>query len=174
MIAHSDDTTERNRRRLDHESAFESLQNPRRRWTLRYLAERGDPAAVGELADRITADEQQVDVAEIAPGARKSVYNSLTQTHLPHLEARGVVVYDRAAGTVALAPDADRLARYVPSPSADDYPWYRPVLATAGVAGAIAVANWLGLLGVSAMALNAVVVGLFPAVILAYAVPGRN
>jgi hypothetical protein len=171
MIDDQDDAVFGTASRLTDESTFESLQNPRRRRTLQYLTERDGPARVGELADQITAWEQGIDIADIAPEARKSVYNSLTQTHLPHLATRDIVEYDRAAGTVELAPNAVQLARYVSLIPMGDDRWSRAFLATAGVAGLLAVANWLGLFApvVPAMALNAVVVGLFLAVSLVYA-----
>lgn len=162
--------------RLTYESTFESLQNPRRRWTLQYLSERGRPARVAELADQITAWERGIDVADITPQARKSVYNSLCQTHLPYLDSHGIVEYDPANGTVELAPNADQLARFVPLSPAVARRWSGAFLATAGVAGVVAVANWLGVLApsVSPIVLNALVVGLFLAVSLAYAVSVRR
>lgn len=173
MTEHPDDI-ESAGRRLTHESTFESLQNPRRRMTLQYLTERDESVPVGELADRITALEQRVDVADITPEARKSVYNSLIQTHLPHLDARGIVEYDRGRGTVELAPNATHLARYLPQAPASEDRWNHVLLATVGVASVVAVANWLGVLPVPVMALNAVIVGLFFAVSLAYFVSVRS
>lgn len=172
MNAHSNDSTERAERQFSYESTFESLQNPRRRWTLRYLSERDSPVPVSELADQITAWEGRANVADIRPEARKSVYNSLTQTHLPHLANRGIVEYDPSAGTVELAPNAAKLAPYLPAVSTSEDRWGGVVLATTVVAGIVAVVNWLGVFAptIGAMALNVVVVGLFLAVSLAYAV----
>lgn len=172
MNAHPEDSTEQAERRLSYESAFESLQNPRRRWALRYLGERDGPVPVGELADQIAAWEGRIDVADIRSGARKSVYNSLTQTHLPHLADRGFIEYDRRVGTVELAPDADKLAPHLPvAPTIEDR-WGGIVLATTVVAGIIALANWLGVFGptIEPMALNVAIIGLFLAVSLAYAI----
>ena len=174
MTAHNDDAAERTERRLSYEATFESLQNPRRRRTLQLLTEGDGPVTVGDLADRIAAWERNGDAARVTPEARKSVYNSLTQTHLPHLVARGIVEYDRAAGTVALASNAAHLARYVPLGSSSEDRWNRVMLMAVGVAGVVAAANWLGAFAIPAMAFNAVVVGLFFAVSLGYAVSVRS
>lgn len=176
MNERPDDAVSGTDSRLTYESTFESLQNPRRRWTLQYLSERGRPARVGELADQITAWERGIDVADITPQARKSVYNSLCQTHLPYLASHGIVEYDSANGTVELAPNAGQLARYVPMGPSSDVRWSGAFLATAGVAGVVAVANWLGVLvpAVSPMVLNAFIVGLFFAVSLAYVLSVRG
>lgn len=176
MTERPDESVSGNDARLTYESTFESLQNPRRRWTLQYLNERGRPARVAELADQITAWERGIDVADITPEARKSVYNSLCQTHLPYLDSHGIVEYDPTNGTVELAPNAAQLARYLPLEPSGDARWSGAFLATAGVAGVVAVANWFGVLapGVSPMVLNAVIVGLFFAVSLAYVASVRG
>lgn len=172
MTAHPDDSTERADRQFNMESTFESLQNSRRRWTLRYLTDRKGPVAVATLADQITAWEQHVEIGEIGPQARKSVYNSLTQTHLPHLDERGIVVFDQHAGTVELAPNADQYVNYPHrAPTVEDR-WGRRLLATSAVAGVLAVANWLGIVAdaIAPMTLNAVIVGLFLTVSIGFSV----
>lgn len=176
MTDHREDAVEGGTGALTYESTFESLQNPRRRWALRYLTERGRPVRVGDLADQITAWERGVAVSEITPEARKSVYNSLCQTHLPQLARNGIVEYDPSAGTVELSRNARQLARYVPlAPSTDDR-WSTVFLATAGVAALGVLVAWVGPLAplLPVGVVNVAVVGLFFLVSLAYAADVRG
>ena len=160
---------------LTYESTFEALQNPRRRWTLQYLTERDGPVSVGELADQITAWEHEISIPEITPEARKSVYNSLCQTHLPQLVTNGIVNYDQVAGTVELAPNAGQLSRYVPLAAESDDRWSAVFLGAATLGAIVVAVNWLGVLPtVSPQVLNAALVALFFVTSLVYAASIRG
>ena len=69
------------------------LSSPRRRDTLRYLAQSAGRATVRELSEFIAAEE----TGEMPPPrqARETVYVSLHQTHLPALDELGIIEYDR-------------------------------------------------------------------------------
>jgi hypothetical protein len=76
------------------------LRNDRRRHVLEHLRESVGSVTVRELSETIAAHE----AGESPPPRplRESVYNSLHQTHLPKLDDRGVVDYDKHRKTVEL------------------------------------------------------------------------
>lgn len=84
----------------------EVLGNDRRRLALAHLRARLGRASVADLADAVAREEAGEHPSR---GLRESVYNSLHQTHLPTLESRGVVTYDRETKEVSLRPDARRV-----------------------------------------------------------------
>lgn len=76
---------------------FEVLGNERRRRALDALRQRRGRATVGELAEDVAAALDRP-----TERVRESVYNSLRQTHVPHLDRVGVVSYDPVSGEVVL------------------------------------------------------------------------
>lgn len=170
MTRHPDRSADRIETTLTFESTFEALQNPRRRWTLRYLSDHDYPVRVSDLADQITAWEGGTSTADITPDARKSVYNSLCQTHLPQLESHGIVEYDHDTGLVRLAPNATQLERYMPLEPAIDDRWITRFLVAAVVGGLLVVGNWVGPFAgsIPAQTLNVSLVGLFGLLSLLY------
>jgi hypothetical protein len=82
----------------------EILSNSRRRAVLTHLKERTGTVEVRELARRIA----ELESGESPPprNLRKSVYNSLLQTHLPKLDRKDVVEYDADRKTVTVSESA--------------------------------------------------------------------
>ncbi|MFQ3293262.1 MAG: hypothetical protein ACI9PP_000086 [Halobacteriales archaeon] len=69
------------------------LRNDRRRSVISALSTSGGHVELRFLADQIA--EEETGTSPPPKNARKSVYNSLHQTHLPKLAREGVVKYDR-------------------------------------------------------------------------------
>jgi len=89
----------------DVSEAFNLLRNARRRGVL-YTLKRNERMSVGTLASRIAA--WQSEESERAPDAG-SVEMSLVHSHLPKLDAAGVVEYDRDEQVVELTDAASDL-----------------------------------------------------------------
>jgi hypothetical protein len=89
----------------DVSEAFNLLRNARRRGVL-YTLERNERTSVEALASRIA--EWQSEESERAPDAG-SVETSLVHSHLPKLDAAGVIEYDRDEQVVELAEAAGDL-----------------------------------------------------------------
>jgi hypothetical protein len=87
------------------------LRNDRRRAVIDKLSNRVGVVTLRELAEEIAA----IETGESPPPrrARESVYNSLHQTHLPKLDERGVVEYDRDRKTVSLKDGARHVTLYM-------------------------------------------------------------
>jgi len=140
---------------LELDDAFNILSNSRRRYILYYLYTRDGRATIDELAGQIAAWENDMPVEELDDTARRRVYVSLYQTHLPKLDDFDIAAYDRDEGTVELTDRADQIMRYLPIEEEDtrDFAWYY----VAVTAGAVVL-----ILGVG--------VGLVPATVAALAV----
>lgn len=94
------------------DDVYRILSNRRRRYTLHYLLDH-ETADVRTLAEQIAAWEHDIDPAEVNYDQRRSVYNSLQQSHLPKLQAVDLVAFDKRAGTVALAEDGSAVQSYL-------------------------------------------------------------
>jgi DNA-binding transcriptional ArsR family regulator len=86
---------------LPAEQVYAILANERRRRAIEQLRSAGGTVSVNELSTLVARRE----TGESPPPTRcrESVYTSLVQTHLPKLEAAGVVAYDRETQTIALS-----------------------------------------------------------------------
>ncbi|PSQ48749.1 hypothetical protein BRD15_04745 [Halobacteriales archaeon SW_6_65_15] len=93
----------------DVSSAFELLQDARRRGVL-YTVKRNGETSVEEVAHRIAAWESADDQRATEP---KAVETSLVHSHLPKLDAAGVIDYDSKRGSVELAADATGLEPFL-------------------------------------------------------------
>lgn len=93
--------TERDRTPTHHDHSVterlvaEVLLNRRRRHVLYYVTERSGPVSVKNLALQVAAWERSTTPNEVPTAHGESVSSSLRRTHLPYLEARGFVTYDR-------------------------------------------------------------------------------
>lgn len=120
----------------------EALRNLRRRYVVYYLNRHGGAVQVDELAQGIAAWEG--GDGEVTPAHRKSVYSALHQTHLPKLQAAGVVEYDADRSLVATSDQATRLDLRLASDPHTSVPWHRLYLSLAGVSLVVLVSLWQG------------------------------
>lgn len=89
--------------------AYDVASNARRRFVIRRVAQQ-EETTVGELAESLAAMELGTDADDLTGQERKRIYISLHQSHLPKLDAYGVVRWDRDRGTVAEGSETERLA----------------------------------------------------------------
>jgi len=106
------------------------LRNDRRRSVLRALGTSVGTLDLRTLASRIAEDETGISPAP--KKARKSVYNSLHQTHLPRLDREGIIQYDYDRKQVRLRDEARNVSRYmdVTTPYGGTWTTYYRTLAT--------------------------------------------
>jgi DNA-binding transcriptional ArsR family regulator len=129
--------------RLSKDTIFSMLSNQRRRYVLYYLNQRSGTVSLRDLAERIAAWENDVDVADLDYKQRKRVYTSLHQTHLPKLDEAGIVDYDQEEGTITLADRATDLDIYLELVGEYDVPWCDFYLGLSAVATLFVLAAWL-------------------------------
>ncbi|RLM53641.1 hypothetical protein DVK02_12375 [Halobellus sp. Atlit-31R] len=87
------------------------LRNDRRRNAIKCLQDRGREVMLRDLAEEIA----EIETGESPPprNIRDSVYISLHQSHLPKLDAAGVVAYDRDRKTIRLRKEARAVDVYM-------------------------------------------------------------
>ncbi|WP_440990185.1 DUF7344 domain-containing protein [Haloarchaeobius baliensis] len=98
-------------RTVSDSDVFAILSNPRRRYTLEYLRRHDESVALRDLAEAIATVESGESPAPRA--VRHAVYVSLHQTHLPMLDAAGVLAYDADRKLVELLDSARDVERYM-------------------------------------------------------------
>ena len=132
---------------LEPDDIYHILQTSRRRHVLRYLRSADEPVTLRQLAERIAAWEHETTVENLNSDQRQRVYISLYQTHLPKLDTRGVVDYDKDRGTVESTPLAARFDPYLSGleESSTD-PWPYRYAGTVGCCGLVLGAIEGGLL----------------------------
>ena len=131
--------------RTSREEVFDAVKNLRRRYVLYYLQRYGGPVELGELAEQVAAWENDATVSEVSPGQRKSVYSALHQTHLPKLEAAGVLRYDPNRSLVRSTEEAAKLDLQLASDPQTAIQWHRLYLGLAVVSLLVLASVWTGL-----------------------------
>lgn len=105
-------------RTISKDAVFHLLQNSRRRAVLRiFIAHSEGDIAIGDVADRVAAWENNTTVSSLSSMDRQRVYIALYQSHLPKLDDHGVIDYDRNRGTVSPLPLLTVFAPYLDSGS---------------------------------------------------------
>lgn len=132
---------------LSLDERFEILKNERRRIVLQYIKDGEETVKLNELADQVTAIENDIDVESITSEERKRVYVGLYQFHLPKMAKMGVIEYDQDRGDVSLTETGKRLCQEYDSEDTSELNWQRICLFAAilGIIGAIAsilVQSW--------------------------------
>lgn len=89
---------------IDRGEVHEILRNDRRRAAIEVLREKLGAVSLRNLSEAIA--EREAGESPPPRNVRESVYNSLHQTHLPKLDERGVIEYDRDRKTVKLEEGA--------------------------------------------------------------------
>jgi hypothetical protein len=127
---------------LTEETVFSMLSNQRRRFVLHALENRsaGAQVALGALAERVAAWENGVAVAEVGSKARKSVYTSLQQLHLPKMDDAGILDFDDRAGTVTVTPETEDLTIYLEVVNGNEVPWHGYYLGLGAIGVSLLVA----------------------------------
>jgi hypothetical protein len=115
---------------------YHLLSNSRRRETLTVLWRHSDAMTLRELSELIAASE--ADLSPAPRPLRESVYNALHQTHLPKLDAFGLVDYDPDRKLVRPCRESRQLFRYMDTVTSLGVTWgeyYRAL----GIVGLFAV-----------------------------------
>ena len=117
---------------LPLDAVFEVLKNQRRRLTLHYLNQHDGPVSIGDLAEHVAVEENDISPKELSSTERKRAYVGLYQCHLPKMDELGAIDYNRDRGIIEPGPNVDQLEPYLDGPDDPD-PWPQYYLALAGV-----------------------------------------
>lgn len=96
---------------IDESEIYDLLRNERRRQVLKHLRRSLGSMRLRKLAKHIAQEE----TGESPPpkNIKRSVYNSLHQTHLPKLDRQDIVQYDKNRKVVSLSDGARNINRYL-------------------------------------------------------------
>lgn len=107
---------------LPLDEVFHILTNHRRRQALAYLSDHGGTATLGELAEYIAADENDVSIQSVTSKQRKRTYVALYQCHLTKMDDAGIISFNSHRGTVELNESAEQLSPYLSEQEARNWP----------------------------------------------------
>lgn len=99
---------------------YDALWNIRRRYILYYTKHVDRPVSFKELVEQITIWESFGRSDADDRGKRKSVHNSLNQTHLPKLEQIGLINNDTESNKITVTDRAEHIELY---PASEGYAW---------------------------------------------------
>lgn len=128
--------------KLSRDRMFDILSSPRRRYVLYYLREESGPIKLTDLAEKLAAWQDDTAPENVSPQARKRMYVSLYQTHIPKLEEVGLITYDPDSGEIALVEGQSSVDRYLDDSETERaWYWYYLGLTTVhtGLLGAVLV-----------------------------------
>ena len=145
---------------LSRDQVFDILSSPRRRYVLYYLREYGGPVELTDLAEKLAAWENDTTVEELPPQARKRVYVSLYQTHVPKLQEAGLIEYDSDSGQLSLSERESPVDPYLGEQTADR-PWYWYYLAVTVASAGLFVGVVAGVVPVSLTITVGLIMGAF-------------
>lgn len=157
---------------LGKDTIFEMLKNRRRRDVLRYLREHDGKATLGDVAEFVAANENDIPESQLNSKQRKRVYVALYQCHLPMMDRAGVIDYNKARGTLVERPETDQLAEYLTDNVHGSERWSH-YLSVTGLGGLMYVFAAV-LLGPGSVFATGTVIGLVAAVLALSIVDGRE
>lgn len=159
---------------LSQDTVFDILSNSRRRYVLYYLRQQPRTVQLTTLAEQVAAWENETDVESLSEQERKRVYVSLYQTHIPKLADTGLVRYDKEAGTVVLADEADEMGDYLSQPDNSIF-WPSIYLIEAAIGGvALALTIFVDVLGSLQIAVSLGILILFAGTVVGQIVYQRQ
>lgn len=142
----------------------EAIHNTRRRYALYYLHKRNGPVDLQELVRQVASWENCSHLEDVPVAQRKSVYSALHQTHLPYLEERGLVVFDRETNEVECLLENSELNLSLAADLQTTVRWHRVYLVLTGIGAFVLGGFWAGvppLARVSPVAVAAILVGTY-------------
>lgn len=124
---------------------FEVLRNQRRRYILQYLKQDDRPVELGDLAQQIAAWEYDTTLEGVTPEQRKRVYTTLQQTHLPKMDATGILSFDSDRGVIEGTERTGDISVYLEIVPGREFAWRELYLSLGAISCALVAALWLGI-----------------------------
>ena len=136
-------------RTLPQIAIHDILSNSRRRAVLTYLKSEQGTLEVSDLATRIA--ERETDTSPPPRDLRRSVYNSLLQTHLPKLDSKDVIEFDDDQKIVTVSDSARDVDIYMEVVTPYGITWSEYYRLLAVLALLTVVATEIGVPGLAAL-----------------------
>nr|WP_049914803.1 hypothetical protein [Haloterrigena salina] len=107
---------------LSPDEIFHILQTNRRRDTIAYLLDREGPIKMSDIAEHVAAKEHETTVKELTSKQRQRVYIPLYQSHLPKLDTKGIIDYNKPRGIVRPTERLEIFRPYLEAVESDPSP----------------------------------------------------
>ena len=127
---------------LSRDQMFDILSSSRRRYTLYYLRQQREPVQLTDLAEELAAWENDIPISAVDSTLRKRAYNTLQQTHLPKMNAAGVIDYNRNRGTITLTTNPGQLELFLNVLPRAPSTWTKGALLSGFALWLVLAANW--------------------------------
>ncbi|MGM0591677.1 MAG: DUF7344 domain-containing protein [Halobacteriota archaeon] len=124
--------------------AFEVLSCRRRRHALHYLLQQQRTVELRELSTNLAAWENDVPVESVTYKQRMRVYTALRQSHLPKMDAKGVIAFDPNRGTATLTDEASELEVYLDVVPHNEIRWSKYYVGLGGLCAGLVLAGIAG------------------------------
>jgi len=120
---------------------FDVLANRRRRYVIEHLTNHEEGHDIGTLSTRIAARENEIPVEAVTSSERKRVYTALQQSHLPKLDAAGLIEFDKQRGTAEPLSTLEMAEQYLTEKQTDK-PWSGYYLGLTAVSAVVVLSVW--------------------------------
>lgn len=127
---------------LSEDDLFDMLSNRRRRDVIDLLEGRTQALELGTMATRIAARENEIEETAVSREERKRVYTALQQSHLPKMDAAGLIEFDKQKAVINPMPPLDAAGGYLTETRKTEPPWSGYYLGLTAVSVAVVVAVW--------------------------------
>lgn len=154
-------------REISRSDVYEILSNDRRRCTLYFLlTNENETVPLRDIVDYVAAWENDAPITQLNSNSRKTVYTALRQSHLPKMDAIGVIDYDHLRGEARLTDAAKDVKMYLEYEPNHDIPWHQYYAGTAAVFAVVVLVQWIGLFEVFRLSWTTLTVFLVACLIL--------
>ena len=125
---------------LSKDDLYEVMANRRRRYTVHALNGTEEPMEIGDIAEKVAAWENGVEEGRVTYDERKRVYTALQQSHLPKMDDKGVVEFNKNRGTVEPTDAIQDVEIYMDIVHKGEIPWSQYYLGLSAVTTALLAA----------------------------------
>ncbi|ELZ42353.1 hypothetical protein C471_04920 [Halorubrum saccharovorum DSM 1137] len=109
--------------KLSRNDIFDLLSNRRRRFVVHALKRMEEPVELAELSTYVAAWEMETEPEEIDHEDRRSVYVTLRRTHLPKMDEKNVIQFNKSEKTVQSTEILDNIDVHIEVLHGKEIPW---------------------------------------------------
>ena len=140
FISGTDDGLNAHESELSRKDIFDLLSNRRRRFVLHALKRMEEPVELAELSTYVAAWEMEIEPEEIDSEDRRSVHVTLKRTHLPKMDEKNVIQFNKSEKTVQSTDKLDDIEIHIEALQGNEIPWSLYYLGLAVVCGLLLIA----------------------------------
>ena len=125
---------------LSRKDIFDILSNRRRRFVLHALKRMEEPVELAELSTYVAAWEMDLEPEEIDSDDRRSVHVTLKRTHLPKMDEKNIIQFNKSEKTIQSTDLLDNIEVHIEALRGNEISWSLYYIGLAGVCSLLLVA----------------------------------